>query len=495
MTDLRRWSVTLWTRFARLQRFSVWLLLVLALLAIRLPLLGKILYDDSFITFRYAKNLVEHGQFVFNLGENVLATTTPLYAGILSGLYALRLPLPEAAGLLNMAFEAALLWVLIGIVGIALAARGQSGSPPTGGVTNLAYVVVGGLAITNQAMSFASSGGMETALFTLLNAATLLCTLRRAYLAGSALGALATLTRPDGIFALLALGVAVLIRERRLPIREALVSLAIGLPWVVIAQVGYGSFIPHSVTAKDAIAPIWPMTVGLKLQILFYNPLRVFGVFAWSLASWAAYRLVQAPYRRTALPILLFTALHLVYAFLPNNLGFDWYFVPLQIMLSVLAGLGLALLFTPTGAPAHLRWRIGAGAVYTLALLAAIPYTALGNHLLALRQDQIHRQGMLAAVDYLEAHVPAGKTVQSDSIGILGFYTDYRVLDVMALASPEVMPLVASADCTDSLMLSAAATFEPPYIVTWIAQPYPGYRVAARFETPTIPFLVYEHVE
>ena len=57
---------------------------MIALLVVRVPYYGKLLLDDAFITFRYATNLVDHGQFVFNPGENVLATTTPLYALLLT---------------------------------------------------------------------------------------------------------------------------------------------------------------------------------------------------------------------------------------------------------------------------------------------------------------------------------------------------------------------------------------------------------------------------
>ena len=41
-------------------------------------------YDDPFITFRYAENLALGNGFVFNLGERVLSTTTPLFTLILA---------------------------------------------------------------------------------------------------------------------------------------------------------------------------------------------------------------------------------------------------------------------------------------------------------------------------------------------------------------------------------------------------------------------------
>ncbi len=37
-------------------------------------------YDDPFITFRYAQNLLAGNGLVYNLDERVLSTTTPLFA-------------------------------------------------------------------------------------------------------------------------------------------------------------------------------------------------------------------------------------------------------------------------------------------------------------------------------------------------------------------------------------------------------------------------------
>ena len=45
--------------------------------------------DDSYITFRYARNLLTGEGFVYNPGERVLGTTTPLYTLLMAGLAAL----------------------------------------------------------------------------------------------------------------------------------------------------------------------------------------------------------------------------------------------------------------------------------------------------------------------------------------------------------------------------------------------------------------------
>ncbi|MCC6955740.1 MAG: hypothetical protein IT316_03030, partial [Anaerolineales bacterium] len=62
---------------------------LLALIARTLP--GARTIDDSYITYRYARNILAGAGFVFNPGERVMGTTTPLYtalmvaAGLVSG--------------------------------------------------------------------------------------------------------------------------------------------------------------------------------------------------------------------------------------------------------------------------------------------------------------------------------------------------------------------------------------------------------------------------
>lgn len=66
------------------ERVLIVILLLLAFSARLIP--GERTVDDAYITFRYARNLVEDAGFVYNPGEHVLGTTTPLYTLLLAGL-------------------------------------------------------------------------------------------------------------------------------------------------------------------------------------------------------------------------------------------------------------------------------------------------------------------------------------------------------------------------------------------------------------------------
>jgi hypothetical protein len=88
-------------------------------------------YDDPFITFRYAENLARGLGFVYNSGERVLSTTTPLFALLLAALSRSGLDLPHLAnliGALSLALGGLALWdlartwktPLVGWVGLLL---------------------------------------------------------------------------------------------------------------------------------------------------------------------------------------------------------------------------------------------------------------------------------------------------------------------------------------------------------------------------------------
>jgi 4-amino-4-deoxy-L-arabinose transferase-like glycosyltransferase len=63
------------------------LIIVIALAARIIP--GARNIDDSFITFRYSRNIIEGHGFVYNLDSRVMGTTTPLFTLIMAGIGAI----------------------------------------------------------------------------------------------------------------------------------------------------------------------------------------------------------------------------------------------------------------------------------------------------------------------------------------------------------------------------------------------------------------------
>ena len=147
----------------RLAAIIPWAIFVLAVIARLLP--GPRTIDDSYITYRYARDLLTGQGFVFNPGERVLGTTTPLYTalmvlgGALTG--GVQAPFPQIALLLN-AFADGIVCLLLIRIGRRLGFR----------FAGLGAALV--WAIAPFSVTFAI-GGLETSLFVLLLVGDCLC--------------------------------------------------------------------------------------------------------------------------------------------------------------------------------------------------------------------------------------------------------------------------------------------------------------------------------
>ncbi|NJL95207.1 MAG: hypothetical protein HC915_16550, partial [Anaerolineae bacterium] len=307
--------------------------LALALAAAWLP--GARTVDDAFITFRYSRNLVEGAGFVYNPGERVLGTTTPLYASLmaaLGGLLGEDYPRYALAvnGLAN-AGSAALLFLIAWRLS-----------------QHLALAVWSGLlwAITPFSVTFAI-GGMETSVHSFFMLAAWY-----AYLLGRPVGvgvacALGVLTRPDALIwagPLLLHQLWTHWRERpghpwlaRLPWRTWGVGLALYLPWFCFAWAYFGNPLPQTVGAKAVVYQLDDLQAFIRLiqhyatpfheHLTFGIPGIAVGVFVFPALAVLGIRAGTLLEPR-ALPMLLYPWLYLVVFAAANPLIFRWYLTP-----------------------------------------------------------------------------------------------------------------------------------------------------------------------
>jgi hypothetical protein len=247
--------------------------------------------DDAFISFVYARNLVQHGALVFNLGERVEGYTNFLWTLLLAAGMAVRVPPELSSRVLGTLCGALTLGV------IAFTARRLRGAEERlGGWDVLPALVLAGI----PGYACWSSGGLETQLFTLL--ATLGATsYLRYHLGPPSLGTgaltrtglwlgLAALTRPEGylLFGLLALHrLAVKLRTptpgrlRIVPtgdeLRCAGAFLVLTVPHLLWRRSYYGYWVPNTFYIKSSgglaawhqgLYYLWAFTRDLKLAVL-----------------------------------------------------------------------------------------------------------------------------------------------------------------------------------------------------------------------------------
>src|SRR4051794_13784330 len=206
--------------------------------------------DDSYITYRYAQNLLAGNGFVYNPGEHVLSTTTPLYALILA-LFGVAWPdLPATSHALSVAalFGGALLMYLL------LARRGLA----------LAGLFLGALWILSPLTVAVYSS--ESLLHVLLIWGALYAYDRGRLNWAMLCAGLAVVNRGDGALVAIALGLhwfAVRVfgpqrwgelRLQRLPWTALGVFALVTLPWYAFSWLSYGSPAPATLAAKIAQA-------------------------------------------------------------------------------------------------------------------------------------------------------------------------------------------------------------------------------------------------
>jgi len=469
-----------------MRKFIPYLLVALALAARFIP--GPRSIDDSFITFRYARNLVSGAGFVFNPGERVQGTTTPLYTLLMAGLAlpagGAAAPFPELALAVNALADAAtclLLWQ----IGRRLGAEWAG----------LAAAVV--WSIAPYSVTFAI-GGMETSLYVFLLTAMMAAYLWKRRTLTTLCAALALLTRPDAILLVGPLALDRLWRAWRkgekLQWGETLAFLLPCLAWGIFATLYFGSPIPHSVTAKlavyrlDANAALIRLIQHYATPFMEYDAFGVAGIgiglilypFLYLVGARRAWRSEPRLLAWLVYPWLYF----LVFA-LPNPLLFRWYLTPPlpAYFLVILLGAEQVLrsIFRkkrmnrdegdkedkekkegnslPISSPSLAQHPVRASSLLNslvlswrgwvpIVLLVALPVAGMLNAwslhpdhgpdrpapaMAWFKLELLYRQ----AADYLAPRLTASSRLAAGDVGVLGFYTPARILDTVGLNSPE----------------------------------------------------------
>jgi arabinofuranosyltransferase len=374
--------------------------------------------DDAYITFRYARNLAAGLGFVYNGGERVLGTTTPLFTLVLAPFALAGIPLDVAARGIAIVADLATTIVLYRLL------RGEFGRE----------IAVFGAAVYGlfYATAAACGYGMETQLFILLLSIALACAVTRRPLGAATAAALSALTRPEGFLLTGILAVEWLVRGKRrsrsIPWRPLGLFLALLLPWILFASIYFGSAVPNSLLAKFR-----QQDVAFLRWTEFFLTRNPMIVLLWLGALIGA---VVAILRRSRTGILL-TAWAACYPLFflagrPPFLGV-WYFPPLVPALAGLFAIGaisLAGMIVRSG-----RTRgILVGAAWLLLVAIALPRNLESARWGKTLADTVYRP--LAA--WVSAHTGPNDLVQVSDIGYVGYFTGRKILDSSALVSPEV---------------------------------------------------------
>ncbi|BAJ63183.1 hypothetical membrane protein [Anaerolinea thermophila UNI-1] len=428
-------------------RLWIVLLIALALLARLIP--GPRTIDDSYITYRYARNLLSGWGFVYNPGERVMGTTTPLYTLLMAGLGALsggpEADFPVISWLLNAVADA-LTCVLLFLIGR------QVNFEKAGLAAALAW------AIAPYSVTF-SIGGLETSLYVFLLTLMGWAYLRNNLSLTALAGALALLTRVDAALMIGLMGLDWLARflhekPRSIPWRALFVFLLPVIGWYGFAWAYFGSPFPHSVTAKLLAYRLEPHAALIRLLQHYATP---FFEYHWIGNIAIGVGLLVYPFLaltgvlsafRTAPRLgawLVYPWVYFLAFALPNPLIFRWYLTPPlpAYFLAILIG-GQSLL---RGLMKHKqvpRWGFSLLTVVLVLFPAVVSFREwrfVPDHgprrpapdMAYIQLELLYKE----AADFIRAQNQPQAVLAAGDVGVLGYETNLRILDTVGLNSPQ----------------------------------------------------------
>jgi len=401
--------------------------------------------DDAYITFRYAQNLLQGDGLVYNPGQMVLGTTTPVYALLMAGLAALaggaHAPFPHLALAVNALADGLTCWLIVRLADKFAARR-----------AGIAAALVWALA--PMSVTFAI-GGMETSLFVALTMATFYFHSHDRPVAAALSGAFSLLTRPDALLFLLPLAVERARRSlpqgrmnpERSPVGAA-EAFAFLIPvgvWAILGSLIYGSPIPHSILAKVAAYRLPPEAALIRLLQHYATPFLEHlvagtwfigvGIVVYPVLFGAgALRLLRK--QPGVWPALVYPWAYLLAFAIANPLLFRWYLAPPLPMYL----LGIFLGFERLGGDLRLP-ALPLAAAACAAALTLNGWTLHPDHgpdrpapdMAFIRLELLYEQ----VASELRPQIQTGEVLAAGDVGALGYFTGVEILDTVGLNSPQ----------------------------------------------------------
>ncbi|HUR27276.1 MAG TPA: hypothetical protein VM509_03765 [Planctomycetota bacterium] len=415
----------------RLERGQIVLLALTVLIARMVAARAFPIYDDAFITYRYARNFAHGLGLVYNPGaawEPILGTTTPGYAVILAGLNALGLPILTTSLALNFlcdAFSAVLLIHLL----------------DRKAVSSL-FAVLAFASIPEIARI--SAGGMEPPLVVLCCLASVLFFHQGRLFAAGTASAIACTVRPECPLLVVTLAVLVIARRQSL-VRFLTPVVIIGAITMGLLTWYYGSFISQSITAKIAVhGGEQHAGFSRRPDILAqaFGPSTAMRCLAAVVALGA---LMMIRLRSRITPFAIFSMLIVAAYLVERPKTWGWYFyAPLTVWI-VWLGLGFEQIARWIGferlrsSRSVVRWSTAAGCVASVAAVACFPLIR-ADKVTPLVYEHFETWAKEARVEERQA------TILASDIGAIGWYANTRILDSAGLVWPEALEFPRQVD-------------------------------------------------
>lgn len=437
--------------------------------------------DDTWIHLTYARNLAEHGQWAFRLGERSAASTAPFWTFLLGIGYFLKLA--------PYIWTYFLGWTVLTLIGIhaeqitrQLLNSYQSRIPWVG----IFFVVAWHL-------TWAAVSGMETLLHSYLVfvVLTMLLTRSRRYLAMGLITGFSIWVRPDGLTLLGPLLFTVLLVEQHWKSRgEALAKILIGfgalfVPYLLFNLALSGNPMPNTFYAKQAEYQAYWFSQPFSYRLMNYiwpiiaSPFIVLLPFA---IIWMARRISQRDWAAIATLLWFFGYIAIYFMRLPAY-QHGRYIIPAFPIMYLWGILGMIEMAAVRKMDRRfaLAWQMLLGGMCVVFALIAARQNALDVYWIETE--------MVQAARWVQINIPPDKVLAVHDIGALGYYVPNPMIDLAGLITPDVIPFIRDSARLSEYLDSKSADYLivfPRQYVNVIAQRRPVF--VSGLESDTLHF-------
>jgi len=418
--------------------------LALFVVAVRLVVLFQtdFVADDALITYRYAENLIQGHGLVYNIGEKVLGTTTPLLTLLIAIFIKIGVTPTLFSPILNICCDA------VSAILIVLAFRFLFNRTGFGFFAALLFGLF-------PATCVWATSGMEVSLYTMcLLGSLFLFLFKRIGWSFFFLGC-ALLTRIDALVLLVALVLTSLIAKERIGWKPWLVLILVLAPWLIAATLFYGSPIPNSLIAKKVFYSQLPEFQSTPIEIIngfifggktslvssFYSVLFNIGfLILLGFALLGTLWILLKERRFWILPMWL--GGYVAFFIVGKTHMHPWYFVPFYGVYITLIGLGVSWIWD--GFFSLIRNVSFSRFLKTGIVTAAIVVGVVGIryetkvivHLL--KEYQKTEDFLTGIALWLKENSDETDKIYYSDIGKLGYFSKRYILDSVGIISPVV---------------------------------------------------------
>jgi len=482
-----------------IKKYKINLFLLFAITVLLRILFKQFIIDDAYITFRYVLNILDGKGFVYNVGERVLGTTTPLYTLLVSlgGLIFGRNSIIIFSNVINIVSDGFTSVLLFLIVESAFDKK------------LLAYFISLIFATYPDSIIFATTG-MESSFFTFLIVLSFYLLLSKRIKLSLLFSSLAILTRPEGILLIPIIIIFFYIKKIKIRIKDLWVFIIPLLIWESFSLLYFHTLIPHSVLAKNAVferdtlgerfiafydfITFWSCLIGKSYEKDLWWKIT-FAVLYFSVFIIGMINIFKTKIEYFLFPFfVIFYMLFFIYG---NPLMFGWYYIPMipMIILGFIVGIWFLI---------QCLFRNSCNKFYGNALFVLLCVYFIIIHLSAF--VMWHRGKIIKAAqpgwtrtifissereevykkvsEKMKNTIGKNSTVLASEIGVIGYVLmNNKILDSVGIVSPEIIPIIRkSNNYKGKINIEILRKYKPDYIFALDEFYTPGLKESEEFK-------------